>query len=191
MTVIDRSLTRLLKQRRLFLTRERSDAAEIVYVCVDDGLPGGYPVGYVIPSRTGTWFAYARARPGRVFANDQVDAGLLSVEEAVRAVLDHARYGDVLFALEQRAGSDATYTAEVHRAHATWLAALAEPEGITHLGNGRVRFTGPAVAYLRGLPERLGCHVEDEDRIHLGGKSYRLTRETRHTGEARSEGGTG
>lgn len=103
MTVIDRSLTRLLKQRRLFLTRERSDAAEIVYVCVDDGLPGGYPVGYVIPSRTGTWFAYARARPGRVFANDQVDAGLLSVEEAVRAVLDHARYGDVLFALEQRA----------------------------------------------------------------------------------------
>ncbi|MET9582069.1 hypothetical protein ABZY10_02905 [Streptomyces sp. NPDC006539] len=187
MTVIDRSLTRLLKQRRLFLTRERSDAAEIVYVCVDDGLPGGYPVGYVIPSRTGTWFAYARARPGRVFANDQVDAGLLSAEEAVRAVLDHARYGDVLFALEQRAGSDATFTAEVHRAHATWLAALAEPEGITHLGNGRVRFTGPAVAYLRGLPERLGCHVDDEDRIHLGGESYRLTRETRRTGDAHPE----
>ncbi|MGW1882398.1 hypothetical protein [Streptomyces sp. NPDC001970] len=129
--------------------------------------------------------AYARARPGRVFANDQVDARLLNVEEAVRAVLDHARYGDVLFALEQGAGSDATYTAEVHRAHAAWLAALAEPEGITHLGNGRVRFTGPAVAYLRGLPERLGCHVDDEDRLRLAGESYRLVREPQHTGEAR------
>ncbi|MER5182654.1 hypothetical protein ABT009_30615 [Streptomyces sp. NPDC002896] len=191
MAVIDRSLTSLLKQRKLFLMRERSDAAEIVYVCVDDGLPGGYPVGYVIPSRAGTWFAYARARPGRVFASDQVDACLSSIDEAVRAVLDHARYGDVLFALEKGAGSNATYTAEVHRHHATWLAALDVPEGITHLGNGRVRFTGPAVAYLRGLPERFGCHVDDEDRIWLAGESYRLIREIQHTGEARPEGSMG
>lgn len=191
MAVIESSLATMLKQRRLFLTRERSDAAEIVYVCVDDGLPGGYPVGYVIPSRAGTWFAYARARPGRVFACDQVDAGLLSIDAAVRAVLDHARYGDVLYALEQGAGSDAAYTTEVRQDHAVWLAALAEPEGITHLGNGRVRFTGPAVAYLRGLPERLGCHVDDEDRIRLAGESYRLIRETRHTGPARPERGIG
>ncbi|WP_328888539.1 hypothetical protein [Streptomyces sp. NBC_00316] len=189
MAVIESSLTTMLKQRRLFLTRERSDAAEIVYVCVDDGLPGGYPVGYVIPSRAGTWFAYARARPGRVFACDQVDAGLLSIDAAVRAVLGHARYGDVLYALEQGVGSDTTYTTEVRQDHAVWLAALAEPEGITHLGNGRVRFTGPAVAYLRGLPERLGCHVDDEDRIRLAGESYRLIREIRHTGPAGSEGG--
>ncbi|MGW7362044.1 hypothetical protein ACWGI8_01120 [Streptomyces sp. NPDC054841] len=188
MTVSDRSLTTLLKQRMLFLTRERSDAAEIVYVCVDDGLPGGYPVGYVMPSRAGTWFAYARVRPGRVFACDQVDAGLLSIDAAVRAVLDHARYGDVLYALERGVGSDATYTTVLHPDHAAWLAALDEPEGITHLGDGRVRLTGPAVAYLRGLPERLGCHVDDEDRIWLAGESYRLIREPRHTGEARPGG---
>ncbi|MFJ6633959.1 hypothetical protein ACIQMR_21615 [Streptomyces sp. NPDC091376] len=185
MTVIDRSLATLLKQRRLFLTRERSDAAEVVYVCVNDGLPGGYPIGYVIPSRAGTWFAYARARPGRVFTCDQVDANLLSIDTAVRAVLDHARYGDVLYALERATGSDTTYTAEVHRDHAAWLTALDVPEGITHLGNGRVRLTGPALAYLRGLPERLGCHVDDENRLRLAGVSYLLTREPRPGGAVR------
>ncbi|MHC0433211.1 hypothetical protein ACX6XY_23990 [Streptomyces sp. O3] len=179
MTAANRSLTTLLNQRRLFLTRERSDAAEIVYVCVDDGLPGGYPVGYAVPSRAGTWFAYARSRPGRVFACDQVDAGLPSAEAAVRAVIDHARYGDVLYALERGVGSDATYTTELHRDHAAWLVALDEPEGITDLGGGRVRFTGPAVAYLRGLPARLGCHVDQEDRIWLAGQPHRLIREPR------------
>jgi hypothetical protein len=151
---------------------------------VDDGLPGGFPVGHVIPSGpsgAGTWTAYARVRPGRFFANDQVSARLLSVDEAVRAVLDHARYGDVMFALEQEAGSVATYTAEVHRDHAARLAALDEPEGITHLGNGTVRLTSPAVAYLRSLPERVGCRIDGEDRIRLAGDSYPLIRETPHS----------
>ncbi|MGI5253489.1 hypothetical protein [Actinacidiphila glaucinigra] len=184
MAVIDGTLTRLLKQRRLFLHHERNEAVEVVYVCVDDGLPGGFPVGHVIPSGASgaaTWTAYARVRPGRCFSNDQVGAALLSVHEAVRAVLDHAHYGDVMFALEQEAGSVATYTAEVHQQHAVRLASLDEPEGITHLGNGTVRFTSPAVAYLRSLPERFGCRVDGEDRIRLAGDSYQLIRETPHT----------
>lgn len=183
MPVIDGSLARVLKQRRLFLGLERNEAVEIVYVCVDDGLPGGFPVGQVIrtgASGAGTWSAYARVRPGRVFANDQVATGLSTVGEGVSAVLDHARYGDVMFALEQQSGSVVTYVAEVHRDHATHLAALDEPEGITHLGNGRVRFTSPAVAYLRSLPERLDCRVDGENLIRLAGASYPLIREIPH-----------
>ncbi|MCQ4213156.1 hypothetical protein [Streptomyces longispororuber] len=178
-TVVDRPLTALLKQRGLYLNQERSDAAEIMYVCLRDGLPGGYPVGYVLPSRTGTWFAYARSRPGRVFACDQVESGLFSVESAVRAVLGHARYGDVLRAMELAAGSTATYTADLPRRHAARLAALAEPDGVTRLGAGRVRLTAAAVAYLRGLPERHGPHVDHENRIWLTGDSYPLLREPR------------
>ncbi|MFE5029258.1 hypothetical protein ACFRAO_39700 [Streptomyces sp. NPDC056656] len=91
-------LERTLKGRGLFLSVERSDAVEVVYVCVDDGIPGGYPVGYVISSRTGTWAAYARVRPGRIFTTDEISSGLASVEEAIRAVVAHARYEDVLTA---------------------------------------------------------------------------------------------
>ncbi|MFD9726392.1 hypothetical protein [Streptomyces sp. NPDC059072] len=170
MTVIDGSLTALLMTRGLFLTRERSDAAGIVYVCVDDGPPGGYPVGYVVPSRTGSWFAYARARAGRVFACDQVDAGLTGIEAAVRAVLDHARYGDVLYALARERESGDAYTVELHWELAAWLASLSAPRGISRLGARKVRLTGPAVAYLRGLPQRLGCHVDAQDRIWLAGR---------------------
>ncbi|AVH58681.1 MULTISPECIES: hypothetical protein [Streptomyces] len=104
LTVVDESLAGLLAQRGLFLMPERSAAADdVVYVCVDDGFPGGFPVGRVIrsvgpgiPSDAGTWSAYARVRPGH-----RVSAGLLSLEEAVRAVIEHARYGDVTSALEQ------------------------------------------------------------------------------------------
>ncbi|MGW6397166.1 hypothetical protein [Streptomyces sp. NPDC055134] len=91
-------LERMLKGRGLFLSVERSDAVEVVYVCVDDGIPGGYPVGYVISSRTGIWTAHARVRPGRIFTTDEISPGLESVEEAIRAVVAHARYEDVLTA---------------------------------------------------------------------------------------------
>ncbi|WP_329117544.1 hypothetical protein [Streptomyces sp. NBC_01465] len=179
MTVVDRALAELLNQRGLFLAQERSDAAEILYVCLADGLPGGYPVGYVIPSRTGTWYAYARSRPGRIFACDLVDSGLFSADSAVRAVLDNAYFGDVLRALELTAGSHTTYTAGLPRRHITRLTALAGPEGITRLGTGRVRLTAAAVAFLRGLPERLGCRVDHEDRLWPAGASFPLTREAR------------
>lgn len=102
---------------------------------------------------------------------------VMEAVRAVLAVLAHARYGDVLFALEQRADSGTTYTAEVPGTHATRLTALAEPAGITRLANGRIRLTAPALAYLRGLPERLGCRVDDENRLRLAGEPYRLIRE--------------
>ncbi|MER5662625.1 hypothetical protein [Streptomyces mirabilis] len=59
-----------------------------------------------------------------------------------------------------------------------------EPEGITHLGDGTVRFAGPAVACLRSLPERLDCRVDGENRIRLAGESYPLIRETHATAPA-------
>ncbi|MFC9915676.1 hypothetical protein [Streptomyces sp. NPDC059862] len=105
MAVDDGSLTSLLQQRRLFLTPERRRAGVVVYVCVDDGFPGGFPVGRVIPSEAGTWAAYARVRPGRVFAEDRVATGLPNLAQAVRAVVDHAHIGDVLLGLEQGAGA--------------------------------------------------------------------------------------
>ncbi|WP_425826768.1 hypothetical protein [Streptomyces fractus] len=185
MTVVDRPLTTLLRQRGLFLTQERSDAAEIMYVCVRDGLPGGYPIGYALPSRNGTWFAYARARPGRIFACDQVASGLFSVESAVRTVLDHAHFGDVLQALERAAGATATYTADLPRGHVARIAELAGPDGLTCLGGGRIRLAATTVAYLRGLPRRLDCHVDDENRIRVAGETYPLTRE-RRPGPSRS-----
>lgn len=102
MAVDDGSLTDLLHQRGLFLTPERRRTGVVVYVCVDDGFPGGFPVGRVIPSETGTWSAYARVRPGRIFADDRVSAGLPSLAEAVRAVVDHARYEDALLVSTRR-----------------------------------------------------------------------------------------
>lgn len=116
MAVADRSLTRLLNQRWLFLSPEpeRAAATDAVYVCVDDGFPGGVPIGHVTLSDTGTWSAYARVRPGRVFAEDEVSTGLPSLEDAVRAVLEHARYDDVtadLESLDREAGCLAKYAA--------------------------------------------------------------------------------
>ncbi|MEV4449128.1 hypothetical protein [Streptomyces mirabilis] len=70
----------------------------------------------------------------------------MTVGGAVSAVLDHARYGDVMFALEQQSGSVVTYIAEVHRDHATRLAALDEPEGIW------IRLAGESYPLLREIP---------------------------------------
>lgn len=103
LAVVDRYLTRLLNERRLFLSPEpeRTAATDAMYVCVDDGFPGGVPIGHVTPSDAGTWSAYARVRPGRIFAEDLVSGELSSLEDAVRAVLEHARYEDVMAELEE------------------------------------------------------------------------------------------
>ncbi|MFI8423471.1 hypothetical protein [Streptomyces sp. NPDC085479] len=66
----------------------------VVYVCVDDGFPGGFPIGRAIRDDDGTWCAYARHRPGRLFADDRVATGLADLRAAVREVLAHARYTD-------------------------------------------------------------------------------------------------
>ncbi|WP_093616642.1 hypothetical protein [Streptomyces indicus] len=169
------SLTTLLAERGLFLTKDEGDATAAVYLCVRDGLPGGYPIGYALPSRTGTWFAYARSRPGRIFACDQVDAGLWSLESALRSALAHARYGDVLYALERATGNPATYRVKVPR---SWTAHLTALPGITGRG-GSLRLTAAAVAFLRGEPERADCHADMAGRLWLAGQPYALRRETR------------
>ncbi|MEV0743783.1 hypothetical protein OG345_24350 [Streptomyces sp. NBC_01220] len=96
MTVIDESLARILEERGLFLSLERTETVEVGYLCVDDGIPGGFPIGYVMSSGAGTWSAYARVRPGRVFVNDRVSTGLPDIGEAVRSVLTRARFEDVM-----------------------------------------------------------------------------------------------
>ncbi|MFI6940403.1 hypothetical protein ACIBI4_14115 [Streptomyces sp. NPDC050418] len=172
-------LTSLLAERGLFLTQDDGDASAAVYICVQDGLPGGYPIGYALPSRTGTWFAYARSRPGRIFACDQVDAGLWSLESALRSALAHARYGDVLHALEKATGSDATYTVKVPRSWAPQLSAL---PGVIGCGGGTLRLTSAAYAFLRGQPERGGFYADTAGRLWLAGESYELRRESRTGG---------
>ncbi|MGW4055658.1 hypothetical protein ACWENA_33045 [Streptomyces sp. NPDC004779] len=66
----------------------------VVYVCLDDGFPGGFPIGRAIRDDDGTWCAYARFRPGRIFADDRVATGLPDLRAAVREVLAHARHTD-------------------------------------------------------------------------------------------------
>lgn len=176
LTNVDPSLKRELQQRKLFLRAEDvGHPWEVVYVCVDDGHPGGFPVGHVMPAGgRPPWSAYARVRPHSPFSNDKVAAGLPSMEAAIRIVLAHAHYGDIMAALEHDSG---TYTAKVHEVHAEWLASLDEPRGITRLGNDRVRFTSAAVAYLRSLPDHLDCHLDSEDRLWIAGDPYKLTRD--------------
>ncbi|WP_157870107.1 MULTISPECIES: hypothetical protein [unclassified Streptomyces] len=83
------------RQRGILLVPDRPvEQGGVVYVCVDDGFPGGFPIGRAIRDDDGTWCAYARFRPGRVFADDRVATGLPDLRAAVRKVLAHARYTD-------------------------------------------------------------------------------------------------
>lgn len=174
------AVRRLLEQRNLFLRTEHDRFEEVVFVCVDDGEPGGYPVGHVMgASGGGAWRAYARVPQGTWFGDARVATGLATVDDAIRAVLEHARYADYLRAVERSAGTvTKTYTAAVDPGHAEWLTTLEEPEGITHLGDGRVRFTESAVAYLRNPPTQLGLFVEVQgDDLVLDLTPYKLTRD--------------
>ncbi|MEU3766690.1 hypothetical protein AB0E55_16660 [Amycolatopsis keratiniphila] len=137
------AVRRLLEQRNLFLKTENDDVGKVVYVCVDDRTPGGFPVGHVIATAGGrTWLAYARVPKGGFHDIAQVAVGVPTFDAAIRAVLDHARSADILRAVERSPGAATkTYTAVVDPGHAEWLTTLEEPQGITHLGGGRVRFT--------------------------------------------------
>ncbi len=68
------------------------------------------------------------------------------------------------------------YTANMDEASASWLAGLDEPQGITHLGNGKVRFSQSAYSYLRNVPPHMDVHIDSHDRICLSEGSYQLTR---------------
>jgi hypothetical protein len=170
----------LLRQRNLFVKSEHDGSENVVYVCVDDGAPGGFPVGHVIEAAGGrVWLAYARVRTQGVFRNREVAVGLPSCDEAIRAVVEHASYADILRTAERSsAAATTTYVAVVDPGHAEWLAALEEPKGITHLGDGRVRFTESAVAYLRKPPPPLSLYVEVQgDELVVDLVPYQLTRE--------------
>ncbi|MFD8010737.1 hypothetical protein [Streptomyces sp. NPDC058955] len=93
MTPESNALTSPSGQYGILLVLDRPvERGGVVYVCVDDGFPGGFPVGRAIRGDDGTWCAYARVRPGRVFADDRVATGLRDLRMAVRKVLAHARY---------------------------------------------------------------------------------------------------
>jgi len=169
----------LLEQRNLFLKTEHDGSEKIVYVCVDDGMPGGLPVGHAIRTAGGVWLAYARVPQGDYPGTAQVAVGLPTCDAAIRAVLDHARYADILRSVERSTGAAAkTYTAVVDPGHAEWLTTLEEPQGITHLGNGEVRFTEAAIAYLRNPPPPLSLFIEVQgDQLILDFMTYRLTQD--------------
>jgi hypothetical protein len=178
---IDPSLKKLLKQRRLYLRKakpgQHARGEETFFVLLDDGHEDGFQVGHVVEVAGGlAWIAYARAQG---YASRKVAVGLPSFEAAVQAVIDHARYDDILRATEARSGTVTTYTAVVDEGHAEWLAALEEPKGITHLGNGRVQFTESAVAFLRNPPMPLALYLEvqADNELVLDLCSYRLTRD--------------
>ncbi|WP_340687616.1 hypothetical protein LCL61_16455 [Amycolatopsis coloradensis] len=177
---IGATVRRLLEQRKLFLKPEHDDLGKVVYVCVDDRTPGGFPVGHVIATAGGrAWLAYARIPKGGFHEIAQVAAGLPTFDAAIRAVLDHARSADILRAVERSPRAAAkTYTAIVDPGHAEWLTTLEEPQGITHLGNGRVRFTEAAVAYLRNPPSPLSLYVQVQgDELVVDLVPYKLTRD--------------
>jgi hypothetical protein len=181
MARIDPSLTKLLKERGLHLRKAKPGRhvgdEETFLVLVDDGHPDGFQVGHVVAAAGGmTWLPYARTDGGRT---RQVGVGLLSFGAAIQAVVEHARFDDILRAVEARSGRGTTYSAVVDEGHAEWLAALEEPEGITNLGNGRVRFTESAVAFLRNPPSPLNLYVQvhGADELALDLCSYKLTRD--------------
>ncbi|MBE1579096.1 hypothetical protein ACFORH_21745 [Amycolatopsis roodepoortensis] len=177
MADVGAAVRKLLEQRNLFLKTEHDGREKIVYVCVDDGASGGLPVGHAIGTAGGVWLAYARVPQGNYYGNAQVAVGLPTCDAAVRAVLDHARYADILRSVERSSGRAArTYTAVVDPGHAEWLATLEEPKGITQLGKGKVRFTEAAVAYLRNPPPPLSLFVEVKgDHLILDYMTYDLT----------------
>ncbi|TXS35603.1 hypothetical protein EAO75_43920 [Streptomyces sp. uw30] len=178
---IDPSLTKLLKERGLYLRKAQPGQhvahEETLLVRVADGSPDGFQVGHVVSAAGGmTWIPYARTGGHHT---SKVGAGLLSFAAAVQAVVEHARYDDILRAVEAKSGRGTTYTAVVDEGHAEWLAALEEPKGITNLGNGRVRFTESAVAFLRNPPMPLSLYVQvhGADELALDLCSYKLTRD--------------
>ncbi|MGQ0773173.1 MAG: hypothetical protein ACT4NY_01940 [Pseudonocardiales bacterium] len=140
-----------LGDRGLFL---RSDQGTRVLVCLPDGSSQGITVGWV-DQESGIQPGWWRARwivPGRGLALPPLDAGGRDLNEALKSVLEDARYGDILAARERESGVATTYTAMVTVEGAEQLAGYSDPDlqGTIHLGGGKVQFTNVAVAYLRG-----------------------------------------
>jgi hypothetical protein len=89
---IDRSLQKLLQQRRLYLRKaepgQHHRGEETFFVLLDDGHQDGFQVGHVVRVAGGlAWIAYARTN-GHVTSQFP---GLPNFEAAVHTVIDHAR----------------------------------------------------------------------------------------------------
>lgn len=117
------------------------------------GRPGGFPVGHVMAvAGGGAWLAYTR-----------VAAGLPTLDAAIRAVLDRARYADILRAVEQSSAAvTTTYTAVVDQGHAEWPRALGEP------GPARIGFMG----MRRSSTALLTCWNTGSSRLTAGSGRY-------------------
>lgn len=168
---IDPDLKERLKVRRLFLFQEPFDprGEQKVSVRLGEGSPDGFPVGHVVSSGS-TWLSYARVPCDGTFRNREF-LGPQTFEEALDTVLTFARYDDLL------RSSERSYSTVVGMERAEWLAGHTEPAGITHLGDGRVRLTESAVAYLRNPPPGIGLFlfVTDDDKLWIDGDTYPMT----------------
>ncbi|KAA9162672.1 hypothetical protein FPZ12_011505 [Amycolatopsis acidicola] len=177
---LDRYTQERLRQRNLVVRRPRRDTVQI---CVDDGSREGFRVGWAekkprsfdgklawqsvyrdVPGNDDSYWRGGLADKARYTPLDY--GGIEELELAVREILDLARWGDVLAAREIRSGAGGTYTATMDETQAEWLAGLAEPKGITHLGGGRIRLTAVVVALFRGSPDSQ-LHVDAHDVLHV------------------------
>ncbi|MFE6667510.1 hypothetical protein ACFVFH_28615 [Streptomyces sp. NPDC057697] len=180
-----------LRRRSLFL--RSGDTPKSVEIRVDDGSRDGFVIGWVrqephaFRPRSLAWQAYARhAMNDPDYWRRRVEGryaeygggGEESVESAIREVLYAASYGDVLAARERETGGNGTYVGTIDERQAQWLGSLDEPKGMTHLGGGRIRFTGTAAAYFRGGPQS-GPYIDATHLLHLDplDEPYQLTRE--------------
>lgn len=180
-----------LRRRNLFL--RRGDTPTTLEVRVDDGSRGGFLIGWVKQEphsfRPGhrAWQSYARSAinepgywHGRVRGRYEVygGGGEETIEKALYEVLYAASYGDVLAASEAGSGRSGTYVGTIDQRQAEWLGSLDLPEGMTHLGGGKMRFTDIAVAYFRGGPQS-GPYIDATYLLYLDPMDdpYQLTRE--------------
>ncbi|WP_414937190.1 hypothetical protein [Amycolatopsis sp. cmx-11-51] len=80
-------------------------------------------------------------------------------------------------AAEQARDDPTTYTADVGTHYAEGFDELDKPQGITNLGNGRVRFTAYAYTYLRHVTGHRDGSIDASGQIKLAGDYFPVIRE--------------
>ncbi|MEV5975831.1 hypothetical protein [Streptomyces sp. NPDC052114] len=178
---LDRSFKEVLERRKLFL--RPIGGGGTVLVCVADGSPEGFEIGRVVLGRpSGAVIRYRVRRPDKSYEVQESEClSWLTFQDHVGDILSLASYDDVLRRAEISSGVASTYTADLGEERAAWLAEVPAPEGITDLGNGRVRLTESAVAFLRCPSTHytltLTVHPELDILMIEGMDCYDLTRE--------------
>ncbi|MFE0175491.1 hypothetical protein ACFWZ2_24540 [Streptomyces sp. NPDC059002] len=179
---VDRSLQRVLAHRQLFLRTEHG--GRTVIVCLQDGSRDGFEIGRVLSGhgKTGWAVRHRRRLPDGTYGVEE-NEGLpwIGLDEHIADVLRLAAYADVLRRREVSSGTATTYTARLGPELAAWLAEVPAPQGITDLGDGRVRLTESAVAFLRCPSTHyvltLTVHPDMDTLMIEGVNAYNLTRE--------------